>query len=229
MDGIKIDVPGSWTGDVSGLPLLLPSLPVTPTARFAASDLAAADGGSVTTWNDRLGGTALTSAGTAPTRQTVSSDQVVRFAGGATRLQKAYSPTGPLTVFMFQKLNVIEINKYLAGVASSTAAGDIAISGASRYQIYGTTAVSSSAAVASTAWAVLAFVFNGASTAIFLNGTSVATGDPAKTGGTIFGVGHGSAAAQFDVAEVLLYEAALTADQIGSVTAALRSAHPTLT
>jgi hypothetical protein len=228
MDGLKIDIPGSWTGDVSSLPLLLPGLPVTPTARFAASDLALADGGNVASWSDRLGGAPLTLTGTAPTRQTVSAEPVVRFAGGATRLLKAYAPTTPLTVFMFEKINVLEINKYLAGVSSSTAAGDIAISGSTKYQIYGTSAVSSASATATTAWSVLAYVFNGASSAIYLNGTSVATGDPVKTGGTNFSIGHGSAAAQFDLSEVLLYESALTAAQIASVTSAMRTAHPSL-
>lgn len=229
MDGLKVIIPGSWTGDTSGLPLLLPGLPVTPTARFAAGDIALSDGASVASWGDRLGGTALVLSGTAPTRQTVSSDPVVRFAGGASRLSKAYSPTGPLTVFMFQKLNVIEINKYLAGVASSTASGDIAVSGSSRYQIFGTATVSSAGVAVSTAWTVAAYVFNGAATTIYINGTAVAVGDPAKTGGVNFSIGHGSLSAQFDVAEVLLYEAtALAADQVANVTSALRAGHPTL-
>lgn len=219
----------AFTGDVSSLPRVPMTLPVTDyVRRFSAASLAGAVGSSVSSWTDLAGsGTSLTPLTTAPTLQQQNGMRCVRFDGVANMLTQ--------TLALAQPHSVVILGRYVTtalpsgGVATLT--GSTNTAGAQRATVYidtnfrasaGGTALQSGIAANTTAH-VFQATFQGTGSVLRVDGTEVSGNDGAEARSlfTLGGVSGSQWWGNVDVWEALVFSRAITSGERASLQTAL--------
>lgn len=199
--------------------------------RWLASDLTAADGVAVASWSANVGGVALTQGtGSAqPVMATVGGKRYVRFDGVDDMLSGATGITQPSTIIIRAKVRATPAGKWHGLVWSQVSPGIVmAVTEDRRVRVGATSNFSGPAnqAPVDAAENYIA-VFNGASSSVRVGSNAATTGDVGTGGMSTMRVGYafnGSAQyAEIDVAEILVYNRALSTDEVDAVLAGITS------
>lgn len=194
--------------------------------RWKASSLALSNGAAVTSWPALVGGSGATltnGTATAPTYQTagIGGQPAVKFVTANTQSMGTGTITAqaqPMTVVVVHQLTRTDttIQEIFAGNTPQI----ITIGGATGYDCFAGNDLATG--TLTTAARALTYVINGASSAIYLEGTSGTTGDAgAGTIGTSLMIGnHQTANTRWldgSIAEILVYSQALNATDRSTV------------
>lgn len=200
-------------------------------AWFDASDestITDAGGGAVSAWNDKSGNGNNLSQGTGANRPTYNVRQLngletVDFDGTADFMTTAAYAGGdltqPSTIFLVGKRDVNTADNYYYDGITSTKRHAHLVSAGNLYQTFAGAGLTGSA-VATTA-EYLTTIFDGASTVSYLNGVSDITGVEGSQvmDGLTVGAAYAGGFGFLDgyVAEIIVYNKALTSDEISDV------------
>jgi hypothetical protein len=222
--------------NISGLPIAIHDLPVAGyKRRFLAKSLQLADGATVNKWPDLVAGGAsldpVPTYGLAPYAGTVDGIQSVTFNGTTQGLKTSAVMNQPHTLVMVAKLRDAGITglRIMAGgrlgadiAVESATLGTSGNAGSKNYFLEGGT--SFAGPTADTAWHVFIGVFNGASSVLAVDGTET-TGNTGTARRDILTLAYHRAGqwTNMAVAEVALYDKALTAGERTSTVTALRA------
>lgn len=216
---------------LTGGEVVLPSPgPVVPSNWYVAATVLGGHGAVSTTIEDHAGTADFASVAGATVLPKLTDDGQSRFVTihGATanRLENGNSPVSPFTVSMLVRspvsTTIARFGRYRIDRAAD-----------GRWALFdnGTTRV---LYVSSTdgAWTLLTLVCNGASSAIYVNSLAAVTGGTLDGNGTnssgMLGNTGTTSTVTYDLAELQVNAGALTAGQVASVHAAIRSRHPLL-
>ncbi|TVU61561.1 LamG domain-containing protein [Paenarthrobacter nitroguajacolicus] len=227
----------AFTGPkITSLPLAVHDLPVSGyKRRYLAKNLQLTDGAAVNAWPDMVaGGAALETVptyGAAPTAATVGTIKAVSFNGTTQGLKTSAVMNQPHTLVIVAKLQdsgVTGIRIIAGGRLGSDTAVENAVLGTSGTApskilfLEGGSTVNGPAA--DQAWHVFIGVFNGASSVLSVDGTEV-SGNTGTARRDILTLGYHRAGqwTNMAVAEVALYDKALSAGERTSTVNALRA------
>lgn len=210
-------------------PMIYSALPVDGAVRrFVAEGTRTPDGGDVSVWDDAAGsGTALATAGTtAPSMATVGGVRSVLFNGTSDGLQQSLSqPSGHSAVLV---ANIVTPNttgtttmlgSYMTANVDAgriqTSLTDLYVNAGKVFRV--------GAGLNVTGWRVFVVTYNGVGSPVTINGTRY-TGDPGALPRAVLSLGFERSGlySNLAVAEVALFDRALTTAEHDTLTAHLR-------
>lgn len=198
--------------------------------RWLASDLMAADGVAVASWPANVGGVALTGSGSAqPVMATVGGKRYVRFDGVDDMLSGATGITQASTIIIRAKVRAAPVGKWHGLAWSQVSPGiTMVVTDDKRARISATLGLPGPANQAPVDAAEnYVGVFNGASSRVRVGNNAATTGDVGAGGMSTMRVGYAfnsvAQYAEIDVAEILVYNRALSTSEVDVVLAGITS------
>lgn len=219
----------------AGLPLDLVPVGVDGYAgRWIGSQIAGADGALVDSWpsvlTDVTARTLAASGSARPTLKVVGSDKYVQFDGVDDFLLQSSTSAAWKTTIVLGRFDVtLAAKAQLVAMAAATgpwlqrnSAGTVKVTGGSSLDI------NTVATVADSVWKVFSIVQDGANSLVGVDGT-IASGTLGTRAVSALSLAKtDSGFGQVSIAEALVYNAALTASQLQTISAALRVNHAAL-
>ena len=209
---VPTDLPGLTAWYATDGPLWQEDTAATPVT---------ADGQPVGRWDDDSGNgnhLAQTTPGKRPLYKTgiKNGRAVARFDGADDLLEKTFTLAQPITAFCVFYATTAARYVYTGAVGAAGTQGSVYIAAATQLRLHaGTPLLMTAGAFALSTWYVESHVLNGVSSQMWLNGTSIGSGNAGAgaMGGLVLGSSSpatGSAWLVGDIGEVLLYAGALS-------------------